>query len=144
MKKFSEMVAAAVLGILFSAGSAMAADPVGSIQMHSENVAIGIGVKWGHGELEFQGETYEFKVEGLSTIDLGISKVSAFGKVYKLEKVEDFNGEYAGVEAASVLGQGSSGIALINAVTGVEITLTSVQTGARLKLGSDGLRFKLQ
>jgi hypothetical protein len=57
--------------------------------------AIGVGVSWGDGVLEYRGKKYPFTVEGLSVLDLGVSKVSAQGTVTNLKNLEDFNGNYA-------------------------------------------------
>src|SRR5262249_58632185 len=54
--------------------------PSGTVSMDSKSVAIGVGVSWGDGKLQYKGKTYTFSVKGLSVIDLGISKVSARGK----------------------------------------------------------------
>jgi hypothetical protein len=79
---------------------ARAADtPDATISLSADSVAAGIGISWGSGSLTYKGKTYPISVEGLSVGDAGISKITASGKVYGLNKLEDFNGNYAGVPA---------------------------------------------
>ena len=68
--------------------------PSGKVWVESRSVAIGIGVSWGDGKLTFQGKDHVFNVNGLSVIDLGVSKVTANGEVFNLKKLSDFNGNY--------------------------------------------------
>ena len=71
----------------------------GKVTLESKSVAIGIGVSWGDGILEYKGKKYPFTVEGLSVVDLGVSKVSARGDVHNLAKVQDFEGTYTAAGA---------------------------------------------
>jgi len=45
-------------------------DTTGTIRFASRSIALGIGVSWGDGVLEYQGKTYVFTVSGLSVVDL--------------------------------------------------------------------------
>src|SRR5262245_34746074 len=65
-------------------------ETTGRISIDSRSIALGIGVSWGDGVLEYQGRTYVFTVSGLSVVDLGISRLSARGEVKNLRKIEDF------------------------------------------------------
>jgi len=106
-------------------------------------VALGVGVNWGDGKLQYKGKTYTFSVKGLSVIDLGVSKVSARGKVYHLAKVEDFSGNYAAAEAGAAVGGGMGVITLKNQ-NGVVMELHSTQTGVKLTAAGEGLDIKLK
>src|SRR5713101_1694623 len=64
--------------------------PSGTVTIESKSVALGVGVTWGDGKLSYQGKTRTFSVKGLSVVDVGVSKVSASGKVFNLNKLEDF------------------------------------------------------
>jgi hypothetical protein len=68
--------------------------PDATLELSEGDVAAGIGWSWGGGTLTYQGQQYKFKVEGLSVGDVGVSEVSALGKVYGLEQLEDFSGHY--------------------------------------------------
>ena len=136
------MVIAALVCV---SGMAMAADekPSGTVTMESKSVAIGVGVSWGDGKLRYKGKTHTFSVKGLSVIDLGVSKVSARGKVFHLDKVEDFSGTYAAAQAGAAVGGGMSVVALKNE-NGVVMELSSTQTGVKLTLAGEGIEIKLK
>lgn len=125
-------------------GVATAADkPSGTVTIESKSVALGVGVSWGDGKLTYKGKTYSFTVKGLSIVDLGVSKVSAKGKVFHLNKVEDFSGNYAAAQAGAAVGGGMSAVALKNQ-NGVVMELTSTQTGVKLTLAGEGIEIKIK
>ena len=117
--------------------------PSGTVTIESKSVAVGVGVSWGDGKLRYKGKTYAFSVKGLSVVDLGVSKVSAKGKVFHLNKVEDFSGNYAAAQAGAAVGGGMSTVALKNQ-NGVVMELTSTQTGVKLTLAGEGIEIKLK
>jgi hypothetical protein len=102
-----------------------------------------VGVSWGDGKLRYKGKTHTFSVKGLSVLDLGVSKVSARGKVYHLNKVEDFSGTYAAAQAGAAVGGGMAVVALKNE-NGVVMELSSTQTGVRLTAAGEGIEIKLK
>jgi ABC-type glycerol-3-phosphate transport system substrate-binding protein len=64
--------------LMAASGTAPAqSDTSGKVTLESKSVAVGVGVSWGDGVLEYRGKKYPFTVEGLSVLDLGVSKVSA-------------------------------------------------------------------
>ena len=135
------VLAAALVGV----GGVAAADdkPSGTVTIESKSVALGIGVSWGDGKLSYKGKTYSFSVKGLSIVDLGVSKVSARGKVFHLNKAEDFSGSYAAAQAGAAVGGGMSALALKNQ-NGVVMELTSTQTGVKFTLAGEGIEIKLK
>ena len=134
-----------IAALVCGSGMAMAGDekPSGTVSMESKSVAIGVGVSWGDGKLQYKGKTHTFSVKGLSVIDLGISKVNARGKVYHLNKVEDFSGTYAAAQAGAAVGGGMSVVALKNE-NGVVMELSSTQAGVKLTLAGEGIEIKLK
>ena len=136
---FGLSLASIVTAISMTAGQT----DTGKVTLESKSVAIGIGVSWGDGVLEYQGKKYPFTVNGLSVLDLGISKVSARGDVAKLKKVEDFSGNYVAAGAGVTVGGGASAIALKNQ-NGVEMTLTATTQGVKLALAAAGVDIKLK
>ena len=130
---------------LICLGGMAAADdkPSGTVTIESKSVALGIGVSWGDGKLDYGGKTRDFSVRGLSVVDLGVSKVSARGKVFKLNKVEDFPGTYAAAQAGAAVGGGMSAVVLRNQ-NGVVLELTSTQTGVKFTLAGEGIEVKLK
>jgi hypothetical protein len=115
----------------------------GKVTIESKSVAVGVGVSWGDGVLEFRGKKYPFTVQGLSVVDLGVSKVSAKGDVTSLKKVEDFAGTYTAAGAGGTVGGGMAVAALKNQ-NGVEMKLTATTQGVKFALAGAGVTVKLK
>jgi roadblock/LC7 domain-containing protein len=79
----------------------------------------------------------------LSLLDLGVSGVSATGKVYYLNKLADFSGSYFATQATFAVAGGGGEVVMANG-NGVFVQLSSEQSGTQLTLGASGLRFKLK
>lgn len=125
-------------------GMAAAADgPSGTVTIESTSVALGVGVSWGDGKLRYKDKTYAFSVRGLSVVDVGVSKVSARGKVYHLNQLKDFAGTFTAGQAGAAVGGGMSVVALRNQ-NGVVLELTATQTGVKFTLAGEGLEVKLK
>jgi hypothetical protein len=107
---------------------------VGKVAIQSTSIAAGIGVSWGDGQLNFKGKQYLFSIEGLTLVDVGISKASAVGDVYDLKDISQFEGTYVAGEAGFALAGGMGGMSLRNQ-NGVVMHLRSVTQGAKLQLG---------
>ena len=117
--------------------------PSGSVTLSSKSIAIGFGVNWGDGTLNFQSKNYPLTISGLSLLDLGVSRVSATGKVYNLNKPSDISGNYAATQATFAVAGGTGELAMIND-KGVVIRLTSDQTGTQLTAGPAGMTIQLK
>jgi len=113
------------------------------VTLESKSVAVGVGVSWGDGVLEYKGKKYPFTVEGLSVVDLGVAKVSARGDVKNLKKVEDFAGTYTAAGAGAAVGGGAGAAALKNQ-NGVDMNLVATQQGVKLTLAAAGVTVKLK
>jgi hypothetical protein len=61
------------------------------------------------GVLDYHGRKYSFMVGGLGIGGIGVSKIEAYGEVYRLEHVRDFPGAYAQGRYGFALGTTSSG-----------------------------------
>ena len=135
----------AMVSVLMAATLAMAQDgpPSGKVSLESKSVALGIGVSWGDGVLTYQGKPHKFSVEGLSVVDLGVSKVSATGEVFNLKKLSDFAGNYVAGQAGAAVG-GGAGTAIMKNQHGVVMKLTSTGTGVKLTAGAKGVEIKLK
>jgi hypothetical protein len=125
------------------AGAAEKATPSGKVSIESRSIAAGVGVTWGDGKLTFKGKTYPFSIDGLTLVDWGISKASATGEVYNLTDVSKFAGTYVAAEAGLTLVGGMGGMVLRNQ-DGVILHLHSVSRGARLQLGTSGLKITMK
>src|SRR5205085_9664245 len=91
--------AATILSILtVMAGFAQAATheskPDATLRVSGGAFALGIGVNWGSGTLSYRGKDYPVKVKGLSVGKVGMTSSSAYGEVFNLKHLEDFNGHY--------------------------------------------------
>ena len=138
-------IALVVLGVALAttAGAANSPKPVGKVSIESTSIAAGIGVSWGEGKLHFHGKEYRFSIDGLTLVDIGISKANAVGDVYDLKEVGQFEGTYVAGEAGFALAGGMGGMSLRNQ-NGVVMHLRSVTQGAKLQLGPAGLTIKLK
>jgi hypothetical protein len=133
------------MALLALAGVVAAEDPKpsGTVSLETKAVAIGVGVSWGSGVLNFQGEEHAFKVRGLSVVDVGISTASAVGEVYHLENVADFAGTFTAAEAGIAVG-GGAGAQVMKNQNGVVMRLTSAKAGVQLKLAPEGIKVELE
>ncbi len=145
MKLRARVMGVVVSSLLMVTALAVAQDgpPSGKVWVESRSVAIGIGVSWGDGKLTFQGKDHIFNVNGLSVIDLGVSKVTANGEVFNLKKLSDFNGNYVAGTAGATVGGGAGAVIMKNQ-NGVVLKLTSTSQGVQLTLAGSGVDIKLK
>ncbi|GAB5471845.1 MAG: hypothetical protein Kilf2KO_48750 [Rhodospirillales bacterium] len=136
------LLAAAACAFALTTPSAAEDVPSGTVTIESTSVALGIGVTWGDGKLTYEGKTYNFTVNGLSVVDLGITSVTATGKVYHLKDLADFAGNYVAGQAGAAVGGGVAATRMKNQ-NGVVIDISSTQTGARLTLAAEGVQISL-
>jgi hypothetical protein len=133
-----------LLALLSATGfSGESQKPSAKVTIESKSIAAGIGVTWGEGKLSFKGKDYLFSVDGLTVVDIGISKASAVGDVYNLTDAAKFSGTYVAAEAGFTLAGGMGGMVLRNQ-EGVVMHIRSVSKGAKLQLGTSGLNIKLK
>ena len=122
---------------------AAAATPSGKVTIESRSIAAGVGITWGDGKLTFKGKVYPFSIDGLSLVDWGIAKVSATGDVYNLTDPAKLAGTYVAAEAGLTLAGGMGGMVLRNE-NGVVLHVRSTSRGARLTLGTSGLKITMK
>ena len=132
-----------VMALATTAGAEEKATPSGKVSIESRSIAAGVGVTWGDGKLTFKGKTYPFSIDGLTLVDWGISKASASGEVYNLTDPAKLAGTYVAAEAGLTLAGGMGGMVLRNQ-DGVILRLHSVSRGARLQLGTSGLKITMK
>jgi len=132
-----------VLALATTAVAAEKATPSGKVTIESRSIAAGVGVTWGDGNLNFKGKVYPFSIDGLSLVDWGIAKVSATGDVYNLTDPAKLAGTYVAAEAGLTLAGGMGGMVLRNE-NGVVLHIRSTSRGARLTLGTSGLRITMK
>jgi hypothetical protein len=117
--------------------------PTATLKLRSKSVALGAGVSWGDGALTFQGKDYPFSVSELSLLDLGASSVNGTGKVYNLNNLADFSGNYVATQATFAVAGGGGELTMTNS-KGVVIALTSQESGTQLTAGPAGISLKLK
>jgi hypothetical protein len=117
--------------------------PDATVKLQSRSVAFGAGVSSGDGVISYQGKDYPFTISGLSLLDIGVSNVSATGRVYFLKNISDFSGNYFATQATFALAGGGGELVMANG-NGVYIALQSQQSGTQLTLGPSGVSLKLK
>ena len=134
-----------VSGVL-TAFTQAADKPDATVRISSKSVAAGVGFGWGKGTLTYKGKDYPISVNGLSVGKVGISGASAYGEVYNLKKLQNFNGHYHAGGAGRrgvTLASGQSATAMTNDA-GVMVLLSSTQRGVDVNLGGAGVDMKLK
>jgi hypothetical protein len=116
----------------------------GTLTMKMTAAALGVGVQWGDAVLTmYDGTEHEFKVTGLSLLDVGVTTIEAEGEVYRLVEASDLEGTFFSGEAGAALVGGGNAIAMKN-TNGVVVKLTARQQGVRLTLAAEGVKFKMK
>jgi hypothetical protein len=137
----------AVAGVLACLGPAVAKHkgpaPDATLTLKEGSVAAGLGISWGSGTLTYHGKSYPISVDGLSVGAVGVTSVTATGKVYGLHQLSDFDGNFAAVGAGATVGGGGS-VATMKNQNGVKVTLTSTTKGVSLSLAAGGVNMKVK
>jgi hypothetical protein len=120
--------------------------PDATLRLSGGGFALGIGVNWGSGTLTYRGKDYPVKVKGLSVGRVGVTSSSAFGEVFNLKHLQDFNGHYnvggAGTRGLT-LGDGKTGTIMSNQ-SGVIVRISSTQNGIAVNATGGGVDMQLQ
>ena len=74
---------------------------------------------------------------------VGITKASAYGKVYRLKNLTDINGTYVAVGTGATVAVGGTAVAMKNE-KGVIIDLYTTTEGLSLSLGTAGVKIELK
>ena len=120
--------------------------PDATLRLSGGVFALGIGVSWGSGTLTYKGKDYPVKVNGLSVGRVGMTGSSAYGEVFNLKHLQDFNGHYnvggAGTRGVT-LGDGKTGTIMSNQA-GVIVRVSSTQNGLAVNATGGGVDMQLQ
>src|SRR5947207_2155304 len=115
--------------------------PDATLRVSGGSFALGIGVNWGSGTLSYRGKDYPVKVKGLSVGKVGMTSSSAYGEVFNLKHLQDFNGHYnvggAGTRGVT-LGGGRTGTIISNQA-GVTARISATQTGVAVNATGGGV-----
>ena len=141
MKKIVILLLAVGVMTGFTHAASKEGRPDATLRLSGGSLAAGIGFSWGKGTLTYKGKDYPVSVNGLSLGKVGISGASAYGEVYNLKKLQDFNGHYHAGGAGRrgvTLASGRSATAMTNQA-GVTVLLSSMQRGVDVNLGGAGV-----
>jgi len=136
-----------VLGVMTSITlGAKESKPDATLRLSFKSVAVGVGFSSGSGTLTYKGKNYPVKVKGLSVGKVGVTSSSAYGEVFNLKNLQDFNGHYdvgaAGTRGVT-LGAGKSGTLMSNQA-GVIVRVSSTQQGVSVNATGGGVDMQLQ
>jgi hypothetical protein len=130
----------------FTQAAAHHSKPDATLRFSGGSFALGIGFRWGSGTLTYKGKDYPVKVNGLSIGKVGITNASAYGEVYNLKHLRDFNGHYnvggAGTRGVT-LGGGRKTTTMTNQA-GVIVALSSTQQGVDVNATGGGADMQIQ
>ncbi len=110
-----------------------------TVKLSGGLLAAGIGYKWGHGILSYQGQQFDFCIHGLSVGDVGIAHLTAQGAVYNLKALDDFSGNYFALSGGVALARGESA-AIMKNKRGVMMEIELREVGFRLNLAATGVK----
>ena len=138
------LVIAVMTGVTQAASHESKSDA--TLRFSGGSFALGIGFRWGSGTLTYKGRDYPVKVNGLSVGKVGITSASAYGEVFNLKHLQDFNGHYnvggAGTRGVT-LGAGRTGTIMSNQA-GVVVRIYSTQQGVNFNATGGGVDLQLQ
>ena len=137
------VIAAALVQPAIGADDKPAADkdlqnvtPSATLDVASEQTRLIMGGTKGKGVLHFNGKDYPFTFKSASA-GLGakvVKKMSATGKVYFLNRIEDFAGQYTSIAQSAMAGSTATTASYKNS-KGVSIELRGTVEGVGLGLG---------
>ena len=136
------------LGVMtgFTQAASHHSGPDATLRLSGGSFAAGIGFNWGSGTLTYHGKDYPVKVKGLSVGKVGITSSSAYGEIFNLKHLQDFNGHYnvgaAGTRGVT-LGGGKSGTLMTNQA-GVIVRISSTQKGVNVNATGGGVDMQIQ
>ena len=148
MNIYRKFVCAMFIVPLLLTGNAHAADakaPSGTIVIDETQVSLLIGGDIGGGTLLFGDNSYSFKSKGLKLGSVGVHKVHLVGKVYHLNNVADFPGDYFVAEiGVTVTDFDKEGLWLKNS-KGVTLHMkSSGGEGLSLGIGTEGFKITMK
>jgi len=140
---FSLLTLAVMTSVTFAAKESK---PDATLRLSFSSVAVGVGFSSGNGTLTYKGKSYPVKVKGMSVGKVGVTSSSAYGEVFNLKNLQDFNGHYdiggAGTRGVT-LGAGKTGTVMSNQA-GVIVRVTSTQSGVAVNATGGGVDLQLK
>ena len=143
MRKPSLVALLALTALGFTAPVVAGDVPSATASFTGEAVAVGVGFTWGKGVLVFHGKRYPFKVNGLSAIGAGVTRISGAGTVYNLTAPADFGGTYGAAGGGGSIGSHGKGSASMKNEKGVEIEFHAKEKGVSVNLDLSGVHISM-
>jgi hypothetical protein len=137
-----------VVGVMtgFTQAATHQSKPDATLRLSGGSFAAGIGFSWGSGTLTYKGRDYPISVNGLSLGKVGITGVSAYGEVYNLKELRNFNGHYHASGAGRrgvTLASGHTATAMTNPA-GVTVLIAATQRGVDVNLTGAGVDMQIK
>jgi hypothetical protein len=146
VKKIAMLVLVTAVMTGFTQAAKHHSGPDATLRLSGGSFALGIGFRWGSGTLTYKGKDYPVKVNGLSVGKVGITGSSAYGEVFNLKHLQDFNGHYsvggAGTRGVT-LGSGKAGTVMTNQA-GVIVRVSATQQGLDVNATGGGVDMQIQ
>ena len=137
-----------VLGAMtgFTQAATHQSNPDATLRLSGGSFALGVGFSWGSGTLAYKGKNYPVKVNGLSVGKVGMTDTSAYGEVFNLKHLQDFNGHYsfgaAGTRGVTIA-KGKAGTLMLNQA-GVIVRLSTTQKGVNVNATGGVVEMQIQ
>jgi hypothetical protein len=137
-----------VLGAMtgFTQAATHQSNPDATLRLSGGTFALGVGFSWGSGTLAYKGKNYPVKVNGLSVGKVGMTDTSAYGEIFNLKHLQDFNGHYsfgaAGTRGVTIA-KGKAGTLMSNHA-GVIVRIAATQTGLDVNATGGGVDMQIQ
>jgi hypothetical protein len=134
---------AAAFGAATDGSSAARSEPDVMMWLEGGVGSAGAGFSWGHGQMSFQGRDHLFRVSSLSIADAGAAGIYATGRVMRLRRISDFNGNYRASSAGATIAGASLATYLQNE-RGVVIELVAMDAATAANRSVNGVRVRLK
>jgi hypothetical protein len=146
IKKIAILLLVVAVMTGFTQAASHHSGPDATLRLSGGSFALGIGFRWGSGTLTYKGKDYPVKVNGLSVGKVGMTGSSAYGEIFNLKHLQDFNGHYnvgaAGTRGVT-LGSGKAGTLMTNQA-GVIVRLSTTQKGVDVNATGGGVDMQIQ
>jgi hypothetical protein len=146
LTKMCRAILAAVAGLMLVAGVSVAADKPdpdlhlsGTLDIDQTRVSFLVSGNGGGGTLHYKGKSYPFAIGGLGIGGIGVTKLSATGKVYNMTDKSKFTGVYSELRTGYAAGEKGHGKLWLKNTDGVVIELKGKNEGVGLTLGADAV-----
>src|SRR6188472_2622160 len=137
-----------VLGLMrgFTFAAENESKPNATLRLSGGAFALGVGFSWGSGTLTYKGKNYPVKVNGLSVGKVGMTGSSAYGEVFNLKHLQDFNGHYdvGGKGTRGVTVGGGKASTVMTNQAGVIVRLAATQQGLDVNATGGGVDMQIQ